>query len=141
MDPAVRSALEQNGGTKETTKALKEGIGSSFSSFVENSEIEHVESPQSAPSWWIGASSPRKIGDLNRPDLCRMLGEYWRDRIYLGLEGCERRGRKLPYFQLCSVYQVSCQDVGAGKVQIGLAGQTKVPRLFGLGGSLIKEKF
>ena len=84
LDPEVRAALENNGGTKEATKALKESIGKNFAAFVESSEADYFQAPLKAPQWWwkpvhSGVSLPRKINDFGLAEESGILGEYWRE--------------------------------------------------------------
>ena len=50
IEPALRQALEVNGGTKEDTNRGKEVLWIQFSQLVEDSEEEYSSDPDNAPN-------------------------------------------------------------------------------------------
>ena len=103
IEPLLRQALEKNGGTKKS----KEAIGNQFVNLVEDSDKNFLNSPATAPAWWVspGDSSPRTIDQIveSSPEVQRMLGEFWREFIW-GMRVKNKDGKEdYPFFNTAQV--------------------------------------
>ena len=77
-----RKCLEEGGGTRETTRVLRETYGGNFEQYMLSREEEWCRQPHSAPEWWSGNErrEPRFMLELVVDS--RLLGIYFKNWLW-----------------------------------------------------------
>ena len=77
-----RKCLEEGGGTRETTRVLRETYGGNFEQYMLSREEEWCRQPHSAPEWWSrnDRGEPRFMLELVADS--RLLGIYFKNWLW-----------------------------------------------------------
>ena len=61
LDKEKRDQLENGGGSKAVTRAIRESIGNNFVVYCENAEKVYARDLHTAPSWWTPGKEEDKV--------------------------------------------------------------------------------
>ena len=80
-----KAAMEEGGGTKESTKTMRKSIGSNFQQYVEERESWWCGDSGEAASWWTppgGLGAPRRVEEIATLENAWLVGHYARDWLW-----------------------------------------------------------
>jgi hypothetical protein len=105
ISDSLRKHLENGGGTKETTRAIRANLGQNFVDYCERREDAWCTDPTTAPAWWSSEEhgAPRNMEELCSGNEDKMIGNFFKNWLWemqVGPPVICHYGYKFPTFQV-----------------------------------------
>ena len=99
LSDALRQQLENGGGTKETTRAIRANLGQNFVEYCRRREEAWCIDPTTALAWWSSTESgaPRNMEELCSENGDNILGNFFKNWLWSVICQC---GYTFPTFQV-----------------------------------------
>ena len=82
----IRQDLEDGGGTKSKTRAVRATFGLNFVAYCESREEAWCMAPLASPDWWLLKKGllggPRTMAELCHEANCELLGRYFKNWLW-----------------------------------------------------------
>ena len=84
LSDALRQQLENGGGTKETTRAIRANLGQNFVEYCRRREDAWCIDTTTAPAWWSSTENgaPRNMEELCSENGDNILGNFFKNWLW-----------------------------------------------------------